>query len=302
MTLLASILLFALTRAEMIDRLAATPTVVTDGLVKVVPDCPSDMRKEYQQPISRFANDTMEFLYQGRAVQRKRFSSPGIIIYIGDERLSNTNVVSMVKEGSTRIYLPAPGFADINKFKLELVKGFALALEETSLDDEGAIKYYRFADPILRVIDERESLEKWLEGDNEIDDEEGLKLLRKVVEPGKASVRDFKVFASRLYLYPMNYSAPFLGKYSSLSFADAIMKARTDPAVRLAAYKKSVEVIVYGGGKGEKLQAASEAYSKFLSAFAAGQTSRNQLVKLLSEANTLLHLAREEINEKDDNR
>ncbi len=302
MSILASIFLFALTRAEMIDRLSASPTVVADGLIKVVPDCPSDMRKEYQQPIGRFAADTMEFLYQGRAVQRKRFSEPGIIIYIGDERLSNANVVTMVKEGSTRIYLPSPGYADINKFKLELVKGFALALEEKTLDDEGAIKYYRFADPVLRVADERESLEKWLRAEGELDNEEGMKLLRKVVEPGKASPRDLKVFASRLYLYPMNYGTPFLGKYSSLSFADAITKARKDPAVRLAAYKKSIEVLVYGGGKGEKLQAASEAYSKFLSAFAAGEASRRELVKLLSEANTLLHLAREEIYEKDHNR
>lgn len=301
MTLFGYILLFALTRSEMIDRISATPTVVADGLVKVVPDCPSDMRKEYQQPISRFANDTIEFLYQGRAVQRKHFSAPGIIIYIGDERLNNTNVVSMVREGSMRIYLPAPGFSDIDKFKLELVKGFALALEEETLDDEGAIKYYRFADPVFRVVDERERLEKWLAGENG-DNEEGMKLLRKVVEPGKASPRDLRIFASRLYLYPNNYGTPFQGKYSSLSFAEAITKARTDPAVRLAAYKKSIEVLVYGGGKGEKLQAAAEAYSKFLSAFAAGQTPRNQLVKLLSEANTLLHLAREEINEKDDNR
>lgn len=302
MTILASILFFALTRAEMIDRITASPTVLCDGLVKVVPDCPSDMRKEFQQPIGRFANDLMEFLYQGRAVQRKRFSEPGVIIYIGDERLSNTNVLTKVKENSTRIYLPAPGFSDLDKLRLELVKAFALALEGETLDDEGAVKYYRFADPVLRVADERESLEKWLNSEGDMDNEEGMKLMRKVVEPGKASSRDLKIFASRLYLYPNNFGTPFLGKYTSLSFVDAITKARTDPAVRLAAYRKATEVIVYGGGKGEKLQAAAEAYSKFLLTFAAGQTGKNQLIKMLSDANTLLHLAREEINEKDDNR
>lgn len=301
MTFLASILFFALTRAEMIDRLTASPTILCDGLIKVVPDCPGDMRKEFQHPIGRFANDTMEFLYQGRAVARKRFNAPGIIIYIGDERTNNTSVVTKIKEGATRIYLPAPGYADLDKFKLELIKGFAYAVENETLDEEGAIKYYRYADPELRVLDEREELEKWLKAEGTLDAEEGLKLLRKVMVPGKASARDLKTFASRLYLYPRNYGAPFLGKYTSLSFSDAIMYARKDPLVRLAAYQKSIEIVIYGGGKGEKLQAAAESYSKFLRAFASGETSRNQLIKLLSEANTLLHLAREEINEKNDN-
>lgn len=302
MTLLASILFFALTRTELIDRLTASPTILSDGLVKVIPDCPAEMRKEFQQPIGRFASDTMEFLFQGHAVQRRRFLEPGIVIYIGDETTNNVSVVSRVSNKTTKIYLPSPGYSDIDKLRLELVKGFALALEDLELDDEGAVKYYRFASPELRVADERADLEKWINAEAKLDNEEGLRLLRKVIEPGKASERDLKTFASRLYLYPKNFGAPFMGKYTSLSFADAIKFARKDPAVRLAAYQKAVEIIIYGGGKGEKLQAASEAYSKFLREFSAGQASRNKLIKLLSEANTLLHLAREEINEKDDNR
>ena len=39
---LASLLLLALTRAEVIDRFKAAPIVKVDGLVQVVADCPAD--------------------------------------------------------------------------------------------------------------------------------------------------------------------------------------------------------------------------------------------------------------------
>lgn len=294
MTILASILLFALSRAELIDRLSVRPVTQVDGLVKILSDCPQDMRREFQTPILRFASDTMDHLYNGLAEPRKRFETPGIVIYIGDGRTNNTEVVTKVDGSVTKLYLPAPGFTDINKLKIELTKAFALSVRGEVLDDGGAVKLYRRADPYLRVVDDRESIEKWMKGEEKLETEEGLNLMRRILEPGRASPRDVKTFASHLYLYPLYYSAPFAGRYHNVSFKEAIDLAKIDPAVRFAALEKSYVVMVYGGGKGDKLSEAAEAYSLFLRELAAGKLKRNGLIRLLGRAEIALHEAAEE--------
>ena len=45
LTLIATILLAALTKAEIIDRFRAAPVTQLDGLVQVYGDCPADMRR-----------------------------------------------------------------------------------------------------------------------------------------------------------------------------------------------------------------------------------------------------------------
>ena len=147
--------------------------------------------------------------------------------------------------------------------------------------------------PDLRIFDERKKLEDWIAGRGTKDDEEGLRMMRKVFEPGKSSPRDVLIFASRLYLYPPQYDLKFLGKYDRLSFSEAVRFGRIDPIVRLVAYRKALELPVLGGGKSPELAAAADAYQAFLLAFAKGETDEKGLKTLLDAADERLNVALE---------
>ena len=56
LTLIATILLAALTKAEIIDRFRAAPVTQLDGLVQVYGDCPADMRRDFQLPVASFTS------------------------------------------------------------------------------------------------------------------------------------------------------------------------------------------------------------------------------------------------------
>ena len=293
--LLSTVLVMALTRAEILERFRAPVVTQADGLVKVYADCPDDMRRDYQGPIGSFAAETVKTLYQGLAKKPVRFANPGIVIHIGDVRTNVTAVTAAVSTNQnrvvSRIRVVAPGYADLYRLRLEIVRAFFRSVENREVTEREAVAAYRRGNPALRVQDERMKLEDWLAGRGTRDDEEGLRLMRRVFEPGKSSPRDVLIFASRLYLYPPQYDIRFLGRFDRLSFREAVKLARTDPLVRVVAYQKSFDMPVFGGGKSPELASAANAYREFLLALAKGEADEKNLLDLLDAADELLNVA-----------
>ena len=95
-------------------------------------------------------------------------------------------------------------------------------------------------------------------------------------------------FASRLFLYPELYAMPFCGKYAACSFRDAVLFAKEDPFVRLAAYQKIQSLMLFGSGHGDKMNAAVTAYARFLAELARFKLSGEELLKLLDDADAKL--------------
>ena len=301
---IAVILLSTLTRAEIVQRMRAPVITQADGLVQVYADCPEDMRREFQGPVGGFAADTAKALYTGLSMKPVRFRKPEILIHIGDVRTNLTAVVARVETNETaiisRIYLPSPGFADLDRFRIELVKAFYRSVKQRELTDAAARRTLRAVDPRLRVADARERLEAWLAGrpaapedgeeplTPEARDEEGLRLMRSVIEPGVASRRDVLIFASRLYLYPRTFDEKFVGGSDCLSFREAISLAEVDPRIRFLAYFKANELLVWGGGRGEMLEDAAKTYHGFLLALAGGERTKEELGELLDDADLKL--------------
>ena len=295
MPVLTTVLLLALTRAEIIERFKAPVVTQADGLVQVYADCPEDMRKEFQGPVARFAADTVQMLYGGLARKPERFQGAGIVIHIGDVRTNLTEVTAQVVTNGnrviSRIRVKSPGYADLYRLRMEVVKAFYRSVEKRELSDEEAVAAYRHAIPELRVFDERMKLEDWLAGRGTKDDEEGLRLMRKVFRPGESSPRDVLIFASRLYLYPPQHDLRFLGKFDRLSFPEAVKFGKIDPIVRLVAYSRAFELPVLGGGRSPELTAAANAYQVFLLEFARGEKDEKGLKALLDDADEKLNMA-----------
>ena len=294
---MATVLVMALTRAEILERFRAPVVTQADGLVQVYADCPEDMRREYQGPIASFAAETVRTLYQGLSKKPMRFEKPEIIIHVGGVRTNDTEVTARVTTNDTRvisrIHVKAPGSADLYRLRLEVVRAFFRSVERREITEADAVAAYRKGNPALRVFDERMKLEDWLAGRGTKDDEEGLKLMRRVFEPGVSSPRDILIFASRLYLYPPQYDVRLLGKFDRLSFREAVRFGRTDPLVRIIAYQKAVELPVLGGGRSPELAAAADAYQAFLLEFAKGEKDEKGLKALLDDADEKLNVAYE---------
>lgn len=290
MTLLASILLLSLTRAEIIERMRAPVVTQADGLVQVFASCPEDMRREYQMPIASFAAETVKSLYRALAMRPGRFSKPGIIIHVGSVRTNTAEVVAKTDgTARTRIYVKAPGYADIERLRVEIVKAFYLAVKGEKLDDDGAARAYRRSRPHLRIADDRMELERWIRGEGG-DDERALSQMRKILKPGEASERDVLVFASRLFLYPETFDQRFCGRFECVSFRDAVALAGEDARIRAVARRKADEVVVIGGGRGEAMSAAAAAYREFLLALARSE-KEEKLSELLEAADVKLNVA-----------
>lgn len=296
MTVFASILMLALTRAEIIDRFRAPPVTQLDGLVQVYGDCPADMRRDFQLPVAAFASDVCRRLYTAANKRPVRFREPGVIIRIGDVRTNLADVVARPAtrdDGAkfTRIYIPSPSGADLARLRLEVVKAFFRAVDGVDLDDDGARRRLREADPLLRLEDIQAAVSAWRDRgvySEDRTDDDYLKLLRGVHLPGVATKADVLTFASRLFLYPFAYSDPFAGKYACCSFREAIALAKEDPVVRLAASEKIQTLILFGQGHGDKMNAAVEAYAKFLTELARFTLPEAELGKLLDEADEKL--------------
>ena len=295
MNVLAAILVLALTRAEIIERMRAPVATRSDGLVKVYASCPEDVRREFQSPVARFAADTVALMYRSNAVKPRRFSRGEIIIHLGDTRTNDTRVIVRVRRADarpvSRIYLENPAAADIEVFRREIVKAFFRSVMGKEIDDAAADRALKAADPERRIKDLRGRLEDWLCGRGGVDAEEGLRLMRRVVEPGKASRRDVLIFASRLFIYPETFDQRFCGRFRQLSFREALKFAKADPRIRLAAYRKSGEMVIFAGGRGAALAAAGELYCQFLQSLTRldGNAAR-----LLDEADEKLNVALEE--------
>ena len=289
MSLVASILLLALTRAEIIERMRAPVVTQVDGLVQVFASCPEDMRREYQMPIASFASDTVKALYSSLAMRPERFSKSQIVIHVGSVRTNLAEVVSTVNGRRTRIYVKAPGYADVGRLRTEIVKAFFRAVKGEEIDDATAIKAFRRSQPELRIADERDGLERWIDGEGG-DDEYNLALMRRILKPGEATRRDVLVFASRLFLYPETFDQKFCGKYECVSFKEAIVFSKEDVRIRLVARRKADEVVVIGGGRGEALSAAAASYRAFLLALAGG-AEKEKLEELLDVADVNLNVA-----------
>lgn len=293
--LFASAILFAaLSRAELIDRFRAPQIVQVDGLIQVRAECDAAMRRDYQLPIAGFAADICRHLYAAENLRERHFEQPGIVIVIGDIVTNMTNVVSRTeerKDGSkwTKILLPAPGHADRDAMITALTKGYYRAVHTNDLSDAEAVTRFRAVIPELKIEDDYRELEAWYAGKRgKEDDEKFLKLQRSVLQPGVASRHDVEIFASRLYLYPPTFDAPFAGQYDCVSFREAIKLARLDPRIRLAAYDKIQGTVLFSGGRGEKMSVAGEAYALFLRDLAAGTRTEEELAVELDAADKLL--------------
>ncbi len=302
MPFLASILVLAISRADLVDRFRAPVITEAEGLVQVYADCPADLRREYQLPVSKFAAATVNTLYEGLSLRPQKFTKAALIVHIGEVRTNVTDVVVNVTTNDslavTRLTLPAPQYADLYRFKLEIVKAFFRSVKGVELSDDEAISEYRHADPALRVEEERIRLDEWL-ALGKGDDEEGIRLLRRIIKPGTAFPRDVLIFASRLFLYPSQNDLAFAGRFKCLSFAEALKVSGYDPMVRIAAYFKAREMTVFGGGKGPLLQSAAEAYERFLYEFAKGEKGLDELKSLLDDADVKLNIAFEEACKND---
>jgi len=301
MTLLATILCLALTRAEILERFRAPVVTQADGLIQVFADCPEDMRREYQMPIASFAAETVKTLYRGLAMKPVRFAKPGVIIHVGDVRTNVSEVVTKVVTNDsrviTRIYVKSPGYADVARLKFEVSKGFYRSVKGEELNDAGVIAALRHADPEMRIEDERAKLDAWvLRAEGDVED--GLKMMRKVITPGRASPREVLVFASRLYLYPPQYDLKFAGKYDCLSFREALKLVKRDPTIRVFAAYKAKEIPVFGGGRGDAMRDAAAAYMMFLLKLAQGEESEERLAELLDDADEKLNVAFEEARKR----
>lgn len=310
----AGILILALTRAEIVERFKAPPITKVNGLVQVFADCPQDMRREFQLPVVDFAADICRKLEAKEGMKSPRFNEPGIVVYVGEERTNRADVVvRKQKRGDghefTRIYLPAPGFSDVERFRLEIAKAFYRCAAGKELDDRAAREAIITSDPELRIRDEYSRLHEWLCGAgpsgifgnraaDEVD-EEYLKLARSIIRPGYASREDVLRFASRLRIYPKAFDVPIAGRYRDCTFADAIELVAIDPRIRIFAYDKAPLVVAYGGGRSEELSAAAVAYSEFLLSLARHDKTKEELRDELEAADTLLNIALEKAREEE---
>jgi len=289
----------ALTRAEVIERFRAVPVVKLEGLVKVITDCPADMRREYQLPVAGYAADVCRSLYSAEMLKPRSFAEPGIVIGIGDVRTNVTNVVSRVhtrRNGTsyTQIYLPAPGHADRRALTLATARAYFLAVHGQTVDDAHAWHALMASNPELRAAESCGRLADWSERGvyaDGMDDEDYLKLARKVMLPGRLTAYELNAFASRLYLYPLSYDVPFCGRYHSLDFETAVRLRKRDPCIRFTAFVKARQVLIFGSGRGEGLQTAADAYAEFLTELGRDEKTDGELLALLANAENALKRA-----------
>ena len=294
--LILAVALLALTRAEILERMRAPVITQAEGMVQVYADCPEDMRREYQSPVARFAAETVQTLRRGLSIRAERRRSPGIVIHVGDVRTNVNEIVAKAVTNDTRVFtrikVRAPAYADLNRFRIEVVKAFFRCERAQELTDAEAVRAYRSADPVLRIEDERLALEDWFcRGKGSA--EEGFRLMRKILKPGFASRRDVLFFASRLFLYPPQHDLRFADGSDVVSFRDAVPLSRRDPCIRLIAAVRANSLPVFGGGRGPRLAEAAEAYRIFLLELAKGEKTNEQLLEILDEADVRLNIAYE---------
>jgi len=335
----------------------------SDGFVAVVAaDVPGDPMG-FRLPILGFATRSIRELERVYKLEMPRREWAGIAIHALDGRTNDTRVIARTfrKETGivTRIWLPSPGYSDIDLLRFEIAKAyFASWIErsapqgttpgslpdwfvqgalraldvETVHDDvrfvlnlwssarlpffpalctdlrvaKGAavalpgyvVSYVRERHLFKPVLERLASGAAWdgawlaeqLTGERDpvqqdrVSDERLVRLSRAVLSPGLASDWDVRLFASRLWLYPVGRGGA-LGK--PCSFAEAIPLAATNVHVRTAAARKSLEMPMYVLGRGETMMEAGEAYRQFLLSMARGGEP-DELRPLLKKADDIL--------------
>jgi len=296
MFVLSVLLAATLSRAEIVERFRAAPVTMCDGLVQVWARCPAEMRREYQLPVGGYVSDVCRALYASQNVRPRHFERPGIVVTLGDVVTNDATVVSRVEtrdDGTAfvRILLPAPGYSDVERLRLAVARGWSVAVKGEDPADAVAREMLTDADPQSRIAAEVDDLVAWRANGvytRDRDDEDYLKLQRKILKPGFATREEVLVFASRLVLLPAYQDCPFRGRYPVLEFRDAIYLAKDDLTVRIAALRKADELFVWGGGRGAPLEAAMTAYSDFLRALARGDTELAELDRMLEAADAKL--------------
>ena len=131
-------------------------------------------------------------------------------------------------------------------------------------------------------------------------DERLARLARSVLEPGECGKWELDFFSSRLLLYSPYYDMKLVDGRAVCSFREAIDIGESNLLVRATALLKSREVPLYAIGRGDRLRAAADTYTRFLLGVAAGE-KKEDLLKLLNKADSKLEAAYEK-NGKDDNR
>ena len=168
------------------------------------------------------------------------------------------------------------------------------ALYKALLMDYAAGRAWRADDFATKLTGCTEAVEQDAASDRRL-----LRLLRKVISPGRTSRTDLRIFASRLLLYPPFYDKMFTGCHIGCTFRAAVTLASEDLEVRRAAARKAQEVPLYAIGRGEELQQASLAYRDFLVALADGEDSE-RLMALLDAADVKLALAEEAVRKREE--
>ncbi|MBO5643110.1 MAG: hypothetical protein J6S51_03795 [Kiritimatiellae bacterium] len=296
MSLAVALLLAALSRADLVERFRAAPVLKCDGLIEVSGMCPVDIRREFQLPVASRASTICKNLYDALGIKQRKFSRPAIVIFLGSQNSTNTFVKSSFQNRADgtkylAINLLSPGSADMEIFQREITKGFLFAINSQKASDAQVEKILRLADPNKRLDDEYAEIAAWREKGIYKDgktDEDYLKLMRRVKNPGFARQEEVLDFSSRLMLYPPQFAMPFCEKYRALTFGEAINLAELDVKIRYAAWVKSSELLVFGAGRGDKFTDMVKSYSEFLRALASYTLSKRELTAMLEKAESKL--------------
>ena len=365
--------------AEVLKTLPKSQTSL-DGFVTVVAtDVPGD-DIGFRGPLVQFASKIAHSIGKTLSIpDLPRRREAALIIFAQDGRTNDTRVVVRVSRRRsgpvTRIWLPSPGYSDIEQLRFEVARAYFRAAVENYRElppPPGALPpaevpawlvvgVLRQTDIEQARADMRSVLEGWSGGyfpffpslcaetnmppvlagyvagwlkekslytslledaaagktweadvlatkltgcSSEVEqdvasDQRLLRLLRKVISPGRTSRSDLRIFASRLLLYPPFYDKMFAGCHIGCTFREAVELASADPEVRHAAARKAKEVPLYAVGRGEELQQASLAYMDFLVALARGETSE-RLVSLLDVAEAKFGLAEEAVRKREE--
>ena len=118
-------------------------------------------------------------------------------------------------------------------------------------------------------------------------DERLARLARSVLEPGECGLWELDFFSSRLMLGTPVFDTKILPGRAFCTFREAIDADGSNLMVRAAAFMKAREVPLYALGRGDDLQAAADAYARFLLGVAGGEP-RETLDGMLSAADAKL--------------
>lgn len=114
----------------------------SDGFIQVFSvELPGDDKVGFRDPILRFSSGVVRALGKTLALpDLPRRSAAGLIIVAQDGRTNDTRVVTRLFRhrtlgtAETRIYLPSPGYADLDALRLEVAKAYFRAAVDAQLE------------------------------------------------------------------------------------------------------------------------------------------------------------------------